>query len=443
MVKFGTSGIRGVFGAEVNSEIAERLGCAIVGEIGTTVIVGRDARITGPLLEHALVSGIISGGGNAVKIGIAPTPTLSLAVRNHGDMGVMVTASHNPPEYNGFKLFGRGGEETGKGYEKMIEEKLAKPPGPARWNEVGEITEFDGAIEEHIALALGLVDVELIRAKAPKVVVDCGNGAASKIMPYALRRAGCRVVAVNAEPCGIPARGLEPNKENLAETGAVVRAVGADLGIAHDGDADRAIALDENGELVGLDAQLALIARQELKKRKGSVVSTIEASLAVKEAIADEGGELLVTKVGSLNVAREMKKTKAIFGGEPCGEYIFNGGASVPDGIAAGLKLVELWCNEGSLAKLRSRIKTYPMVRAKFPSKEKEKAMVKIAAEIKHSFAGEVFEEDGVRVDIEEGWVLVRASGTEPLIRITAEAKNEEALKKIYKKAEAIVVKLA
>ena len=442
MAKFGTSGMRGKFGEEITAGLAIRLGQAVVTRKGMRVAVGRDSRATGPLLEQALISGILSAGGIALRAGIVPTPTLALAVRNHADFGVMITASHNPPEYNGFKLLGKEGE-AGKEVEERIEKAVGKEMKVADWQNIGESVRLDGVVREHMDLVLKLVDVPLIRRKAPKVVVDCGNGAACSIMPALLKEAGCKVVAVNAEPSGQFARGLEPNEENLAEAAKLVKAVGADLGIAHDGDADRAIAIDERGELLGLDAQLALICGEELAKRKGTVVSTIEASLAVKEAVESNGGKLVVTKVGSLHVAREMRKLGAVFGGEPCGEYIFTGGVPMPDGMLAGLRLVELFCRKGKLSALKAKVKTYPIKRARFESKDKEAAMRKIAPEVRKAFKGKFFEEDGVRVDFEGGWVLVRASGTEPIVRITAEAKDERLLGGAYSKAEAIVKKYA
>jgi phosphoglucosamine mutase len=441
MVKFGTSGIRGRFGTEITASLAIQLG-ACLAEKGR-IVVGRDTRTSGELLENALVSGITAASGDVVRIGIAPTPTLALAAKKFSATGVMITASHNPPDYNGFKLFNSSGEEIGSEEERKIEEKLAKGVKiEVKWDAVGREIRDKSAIYEHIGLALSLVDVAAIRKKAPKVVVDCGNGAASVIMPYALRQAGCKVVAVNAEPSGFFARGLEPNEENLRQTSEMVKAVGADLGIAHDGDADRAIIIDENGKLLGLDAQLAMMCGEILHAKKGVVVSTIEASLCVKEAVEKAGGKLAITKVGSLWCAREMKKQKAVFAGEPCGEYIFSGGVPVPDGILSGLKFVELFCKKGKLGSLREKIKAYPMRRAKYAAREKDAAMKRIAPELKKAFKGKVSDEDGIRADFEGGWLLVRASGTEPVIRITAEAKSEEKLKEIFGKAEGIVRRL-
>jgi len=440
MRKFGTSGIRGVVGKDVDAELAFDLGANLVKKKGCRVVIGRDTRNTGPMLEQALAAGVANAGGISVSIGIAPTPTTALATKKYGDIGVMITASHNPPEYNGFKLFNSEGEEIGKAEEKAIEEKLNSGEAPqASWDKMGSTAYNSNALYDHLDEIMKEVDVELIKKKNPKVVVDPGNGAASVIMPYALRLAGCQVVAVNTEPTGFFARNLEPNAENLKETREIVKAIGAELGIAHDGDSDRAIVIDENGELVGLDAQLALMCEEVLEEKKGKIVSTIEASLCVKEAVEKAGGELEITRVGSLFVARKMAEANAVFGGEPCGEYIFPDAVPLPDGILTGLKFVEYYCRHGSLAKAKEKISSYPMKRAKYECEDREKAMAAIAPKIKEEFKGSFFEEDGVRVDFDGGWLLVRASGTEPIIRITTENKTQEGLGKVFSKAEEIV----
>lgn len=431
-------------GREVTPELAFRLGACFVKKRGERIVVGRDSRSSGEMLESALVSGIISSGGVARRVGIAPLPAVSLAVRDYGDAGVMVTASHNPPEYNGFKLFGDGGGEAGKAEEERVERGIGAAK-LASWDALGRDERLHSVVRDHIDLALSLVDVGLIKGKNPRVLVDCGNGAASVEMPFALREAGCRVVAVNAEPSGLFSRGLEPCAENLCDASAMVRAVGADLGIAHDGDADRAVALDENGRLLGLDAQLALVCGEVLSggKRKGTVVSTVEAGLLVRDAVESAGGKLAVARVGSSFVAREMARLSAVFGGEPCGEYIFRGGVPVPDGILSGLKLVELFCRRGKLSGQVSRLKPVFMRRAKYPVKDKAGAMKRIAPGIEKEFSGKVFAEDGIRVDFSGGWVLVRASGTEPIIRITAEAASEKKLEEVFSRAEKVVKKFA
>ena len=440
--EFGTSGIRGLFGTEVDVRLAMELGSVLIEKPGWRVVIGRDTRTTGQALEMALAAGVLSAGGVPVAVGIAPIPTTALAAKNHGNAGVMITASHNPPEYNGFKLFNGKGEEVGPEREREIEQRLrAGEFNATGWEAVQAAESIDCAVREHIDLVLSLIDTKAIERKRPKVVVDCGNGAASVIMPYVLREAGARVIAVNAEPSGFFNRGLEPNEENLGGTAAIARAVGADMAIAHDGDADRAVILDEKGEMLGLDAQLAMMCEEVLKHRKGKIVSTIEASLLVKERVEKAGGKLLITKVGSLNCARLMRRSGAIFAGEPCGEYIFTGGVPLPDGVLTGLKFVEYLCHNGRLGARRERFKVYPMKRAKYPAKDKKAAMERIKDEVRAAFEGKLFEEDGIRVDMEDGWLLVRASGTEPVIRITAEHRRRDGLAKLFRKAEAIVKK--
>ncbi|MFH1470924.1 MAG: phosphoglucosamine mutase [Candidatus Micrarchaeota archaeon] len=430
---FGTSGIRGVFGKDVTVGLALEVGQAIGGK-GKTLFIGRDTRPSGIALENALASGALSSGADVVRIGIAPTPTTSYASRS--SLGAMITASHNPPEYNGIKLFEEG-EEIAREKERGIEKAL----GEKRWEfkGLGKERYISTAIREHSELVLSRVDIELIEKRKPKVLVDAGNGAGGVIMPYVLRRAGCKVVALNCEPTGFFARNLEPNAQNLEETAKVARSIGADLAIAHDGDADRAIILDEKGEMLGLDSQLALMCSDVLSKKKGVVVTTVEASLAIREAIESSGGKTLITKVGSLHVGEALKKAGGVFGGEPCGEYIFPGNHLVPDGIMAGLRFVELFCESGSLGDAAGKIKKYPMKRAKYPCKDKLKAMEKILERAKE-LGGKQSTGDGVRVDFEDSWVLIRASGTEPIIRITCEHKDKKGLEALFSRAEKIVL---
>ncbi|MCX6778415.1 MAG: phosphoglucosamine mutase [Candidatus Micrarchaeota archaeon] len=438
---FGTSGIRGKFGEFVTPELALKVGKAIVERQGEKVFVGRDTRLSGPVIEAALVAGVVSAGGEAVRLGVAPTPTVALAGRD--SKAVMITASHNPPDYNGMKIFGKGGEVQ-REFERRVEFKVEKGIGAARWDELGSESFDDGAVRRHMDAALAHADVGLIRKKAPKVLIDCGNGAGCSITPYVLREAGCRVVGVNADKSGIFARGLEPNAENLSETCRLVKACGADIGIAHDGDADRAVAIDENGEMVGLDAQLALMCGYLLGKGgKGTgkgkdVASTVEASLAVRESVEKAGGRLHITRVGSLDVANAIREKGCFFGGEPCGEYIFPEEVMVPDGVLCALKLVEMTCALGKLSALRKKVKIYPMRRSKYECRDKEKAMRAIREKMK-AFEGRMHTIDGIRVDFENGWVMVRPSGTEPAIRITCEHRNAKGLEKVFKQAEGIV----
>ena len=430
---FGTSGIRGIFNKDVTPELALRVGLAFSGK-GKTLFIGRDTRPSGITLENALAAGALSAGGDVVRLGIAPTPTTSLASRS--SIGAMITASHNPPEYNGIKLFEHG-EEIPREKEELIDKTVQE----RSWGlgESGHERTDSTAVQEHADLIIGAVDTSLIGRRKPKVLVDAGNGAGSVIMPYVLREAGCRVVAINCELSGFFARALEPNFQNLEETAKIARGVGADFTIAHDGDADRAVILDEKGEMLGLDTQLALMCTEMLSGKKGVVVTTVEASLAIREAIEMHGGKTVTTSVGSLHVAQSLKKNRGIFGGEPCGEYIFPKNHYVPDGIMTGLKFAELFCRGESLRKLAGGIKTYPMRRTKYPCKERKKTMG-LVLEKASTLGGKLSKDDGVRVDFEDGWVLIRASGTEPIVRITCEHKDKKGLETLFSKAEKIVL---
>ncbi len=430
---FGTSGIRGVFGKDVTPELALGVGLAFGGN-GKALFIGRDTRPSGIVLENALAAGALSVGADVVRVGVAPTPTVAYASRS--SLGAMITASHNPPEYNGIKLFEKG-EEISREGEALVEKKAREK----NWKlgEPGRERRITTAIHEHSDLVLGSVNVSLIAKRKPKVLIDAGNGAGSVITPYILREAGCNVVALNCEPSGFFARGLEPSIQNLEGTSRIARSLGADLTIAHDGDADRAIILDEKGEMLGLDAQLALMCGEMLSEKKGTVVTTVEASLAIREAIENHGGKTEITSVGSLHVAQLLKKRGGIFGGEPCGEYIFPSTHLVPDGIMAGLKFVELFCANGSLREAAAKVKTYPMKRAKYPCKDRKKSMEKILGKAK-ALGGKQNRGDGVRADFDDSWVLIRASGTEPIIRITCEHKDKKGLEALFSKAEKLVL---
>lgn len=437
-VHFGTSGIRGVVNESITSELGLALGKAVARKKGMKIVVGRDTRASGPVLEEALIAGINSAGGCALKLGVVSTPTVAIATRERAEKGVMITASHNPPQYNGFKLYNRFGEEVGREEEKAVERALAASKLTAEAGETCESYEVRDAVERHMEIALSLTDVKAIEKRKPTVVVDCGNGAACTIAPFLLKEAGCRVISVNSEPSGVFSRILEPNSESLEDACSVVRSIGADMGVGYDGDGDRAVIIDESGEVLGLDEQLSLLS-SHIVKEGATIVSTVEASLALTEAVEKNGGKLIITEVGSRNVAEVMRANSAVFGGEPCGEYIFPEEVMSPDGMLATLKFVELLCAKGKLGKLRKNVKKYPIKRAKIGCNDKRAAMDRIKGMVTREFRGDVNEGDGVRVDFSGGWLLVRASGTEPIIRITCEHKSKNELEKIFGRAERIV----
>jgi phosphoglucosamine mutase len=428
---FGTSGIRGLYGSEVTESLAMRITNLFAD---CDVAVARDTRTTGESLAFSAISGALGKGNNVRYIGIAPTPTLAFATKKNKCCGIMVTASHNPPEYNGLKLY-RNGMEIGRAAEQELEKAYGSNEKMefSAWDKVGKVIDESSAVLEHAEMIKELVNGDAIAKKKPKVVVDC-NGAGAVITPMVLRELGCEVIEMNSGLSGF-SRPSEPNVTNLKWLSAKILETKADLGIGHDGDADRTAVLDEKGEMLALDVQLALMMEHQLgkagKKGRKTVVSTVEASLCVRNAAEAAGAEIEITPVGSNFVSEVLDKKGAVFGGEPCGEYVFSEGLHVPDGILTAAKFVEIFSEKGKLSELGGKYRPYPMLRDKFPAKDKYGTVEKAKADItSKKWDATVRADDGIRVDEKDGWFLIRASGTEPFVRLTMEYKNPEILNK-------------
>ncbi|MFA6214332.1 MAG: hypothetical protein WC717_03575, partial [Candidatus Micrarchaeia archaeon] len=433
---FGTSGIRGVYGKAVSPALAMRVGNA-AAEKGGKFIIARDARQTSPVLSEALAAGAMLTGASVIDIGFAPTPLLAYATAREKCAGAMVTASHNPPEYNGIKLFSCGMEFT-REQEAAVEAAMqgreneagtiTAPWKAVEWNEAGqkENKEYE---KEYIQFLLSQVDKKAIVGKKPRVLVDAGNAAASLLAPALLRAGGCEVIELYCDEPGKFARDLEPKSETLGKAAKQVVAKKCDFGVAFDGDGDRAIGIDELGRVLGLDAQLSIFCAHFLKKKKGAIVSTVEASLCVKETVEKAGGKLAITPVGSLHVARQVKEARAVFGGEPCGEYVFPSSTPCADGLLAALALTEIFCVRGKLSALSDAVRTYPMERRKYrcEGKNKEKVMTALQQSLKFEGA-KLSVVDGLRYDFSDGWLLLRPSGTEPAMRLTCEFREKKKL---------------
>ena len=416
----GTSGIRGPYGTEITPELVMKIANAFAdGEVA----VGRDTRESGAVLERAALSGISAAGKDALVLGKVPTPAVAFATVEGRCNGLMITASHNPPGDNGMKFIRRGREMANKDVEGMLE-RYEK--GMEYASEPGDVFHRD-IYPEYLAFLKGQVDGKGIGEKKPKVVVDA-NGAAFRATPHLLRELGCRVISLNCEGRGMN-RPSEPSVKNLGAVCGAVKALGADFGIAHDGDGDRCIVVDEEGEVLNPDVQLALMIGEELRGKTGKVVSTVESSLLIKETVEKEGGEFVLTPVGSTHVGRVLEEEKAVFGGEPAGEYVYANGVHVPDGVLAAAKFAEIFAGRGKFGALASSFKPNPMVREKFPTKDRGKAMERIMGEL--SLEGKMSEMDGIRIDGDGYWVLVRPSGTESIIRLTAEARDNGLLEKV------------
>ena len=435
---FGTSGIRGLYGTDVTPELARKVGNA-AGCKGKKLVLARDTRSTSPILAKSLSAGAMAAGCSVIDIGVAPTPLLAYACMAEKCDGAMITASHNPPEYNGIKLFSHGMEYT-KQQEKEIESLVSAGEKAAEWKAAGQLSEKDYS-KDYIAYLLSKADVAAIRVANPKVLVDAGNAAAYSLGPALLEAAGCTVVRHYCDKPGDFKRNLEPNPSTLSEAGKLVKKEKCDFGIAFDGDGDRAIAIDEKGNVLPLDVQLAMFCRHFMAKNGNKkIISTVEASLTIRETVESLGGTVAITPVGSLYVAEEVKKQGAIFGGEPCGEYIFPFATPCAEGLLSALFIAEIFAQSGKLSALSSSIRTYSMERRKYkcPAGKKDAIMQAIAA--RPQLEGKLSTVDGLRYDFSDGWMLIRASGTEPAIRLTCEARTQKRLTEIAQRAENIIV---
>ncbi len=434
---FGTSGIRGKIGLDITLELALNIGMAIgtyVGGKGHKIVLGYDSRTSNEMVESAVTAGILQCGCHVLKLGMAPTPLVGYAtMKLNADAGVMITASHNPPEYNGIKLWNPNGMAYRQEQERVIEEIIhEKTFQTASWEDIGKIEENKYVVFDYIKDLLDQVDIK----PGVKIVVDCANGAASYISPLILRKAGCSVIAINAQPDGFfPGRLPEPSQKNLQELMKVVKATEADIGIAHDGDADRMIAIDEKGRMADFDKILALVSREI----GGKVVTTVDASLCTDKCMEEVGGQVVRTKVGDVHVAEAIEEKNASFGGEPSGTWLHPNFCMCPDGILSGLRVIELVQKYGPLSEQLDTIPSYPTIRDKVNCEDfqKDPIMAKVKAEL-HLLMDDVDDVnhiDGVRISMDDGsWVLIRPSGTESFIRITLEATSNEKAQRIRDK---------
>ncbi len=435
---FGTNGVRGFANKDMNPELALRLGRSLGTFLkpGDTVLVGRDTRTSGTMLIAALASGLQSAGVNVKDAGIVTTPALQYRVKtSQGKFaaGAVVTASHNPPEHNGIKFIDPDGTEMRSDKEDAIEDVyFAESYRNAAWNEIGTTGIEPRVNDAYVDACVAHVDGAAIRRAKLKVVLDTSNGAGSLTAPYMLQKLGVHVITLNAQPDGtFPGHPSEPTPENVKDLVNSVKAFGANLGVVQDGDADRCVFADENGEYVYGDRTLALVSGQMVvaSKAKGgdtTIVTPVSSSSIVEEYVKSKGGSVVYTRVGAPIVARRMMELNALFGGEENGGLIFPAHQHCRDASMTLAKILEILATTGQpFSKLLAEIPTASLVKKKIecPNDRKEKALVAFAAA--HA-KDRVDETDGVKVYTSEGWVLVRPSGTEPIFRVYAEAKTSD-----------------
>jgi len=442
-ILFGTDGVRGVANTELTIELAYKLGQA--GAYVLTkethhqpiILVGRDTRISGNMLEAALVAGICSVGAKAVKLGVVPTPAVAYLTRKYkADAGVVISASHNPVKYNGIKFFNSEGYKLRDELEEEIEgiildhtEELPTPVG----EEIGTIIEEPDALNDYVDFLKSTINVDL---KGLKIAVDCANGAAYMAGPKVLEALGAELIVTGSEPngCNINKNCGSTHIEALQE---IVKANKVDLGLAFDGDADRCLAVDENGNLVDGDQIMAICGLQMKKENTltgNTIVATVMSNLGLFIMAEKNGINVEKTKVGDRYVLEEMLKDNYKLGGEQSGHIIFLDYNTTGDGILTALQLLSVMKKTGKkLSELASVMEVLPqvLVNAKVSNEKKysyleNETVKKAIEELEAKFAG-------------EGRVLIRPSGTEPLIRVMIEGKDEKVLKEEAEKLAELI----
>jgi phosphoglucosamine mutase len=433
MALFGTDGVRGVANKDLTAELAVDLAIAaahILGEIGAfaghrpKAIVGQDSRASGDFLEAAVVAGLTSAGVDVYRVGVLPTPAISYLVKESGaDLGVMISASHNPMPDNGIKFFARGGDKLADSVEAQIEAHLGEPWDRPTGKDVGRIINDDSAKQKYLSHLLATINTDLAGLK---VVVDCANGAASFVAPLAYEKAGAKVTAISATPTGwnINENCGSTHLENLI---AEVKKTGADLGIAHDGDADRCLLIDHQGQVIDGDYILMILANSlmsENKLNKKTVVGTVMSNLGFVNAMEADGVAVVKTAVGDRYVLENMLVNNYSLGGEQSGHVILREFSNTGDGLLTALQVMQVVAkSKKSLNELASKMQKYPqvLINVKDVKREKLAASNKISDYIA----------DQEKTLGSNGRILVRASGTESLIRVMVEAKEMQTAQKI------------
>lgn len=431
---FGSSGTRGVANEEITPVFVLRVVAAAGGLWNADrVAVARDTRHTGRMLENAAASGLQSVGCAVDRLGAVPTPGVQAYAGREGVPAVMITASHNPPEYNGIKLIGPDGIELSVAQLERVEEAfLSEPDGSKSWAETGPEHHVEDATLTYIDEVIEATDRETIADAGLTVALDPGHGAASLTSPRIFRELGCRVVTVNAQPDGrFPGRDPEPVESNLGDLASLVRASEADVGIAHDGDGDRAIFFDENGTYIEGDAALAALANAELGAGD-STVAAVNVSQRLVDVCERVGANLELTPIGSTHITSRIQQLQregipVPVAGEGNGGIYFPEYSLARDGAYIGARFLELLAGT-SASEVVAPFDGYHNVRLKltYGDDAEREAMLAAVERAAEGADASINTTDGVRLDYGDGWVLARPSGTEPVIRVYAEAHEKD-----------------
>lgn len=442
---FGTNGVRGVVGKDLTPDSVLTIGKALGTMRKGCIAVGRDTRTSGETFVNAIKSGLLATGCDVVDCGILPTPALQYLVKEQFDGGAMITASHNPPEYNGVKIIEADGTEMGDEETLKLEQLIFEPSGSVKsWEHIGNEINAPHLIRKYIEAIVHSFPSGI--GSGITVVVDPGSGPACLTTPQILTEMGCRVITLNGITDGtFPGRLPEPSPEGLKGLAELVMSSGSAFGVAHDGDADRAVFIDDNGQFIEENKEFSLVAQFLCQQKKGAVVTPVSTSQMVESVVIHEGCTITYTPVGSIYVARTMRALKergneVVFGGEGNGGLIFPDHQFCRDGGMTAAMMVFILASTGK--KISTLIHDLPnryIIKDKIRSSNGEHILESLKRVYSHDLQDLT---DGVKIFHGQSWALVRASGTEPIIRIIVDAENNDSCEIFYKELMSHIVKI-
>lgn len=433
------SGVRGIIGKGLAPDVISRFSLSFgTFSNGGKVVIGRDTRNSGEMVKHAVVSGLLATGCDVIDIGVCPTPTVLYNVKSlKADGGIAITASHNPVEWNALKFIGKNAMFLNrKEAEKLITTYENNRFKPVVWNRLGTVSHNNEGIKRHIdaILSLPYLNIKRLKSRRFKVVIDCVNGAAFHAFPELLKKLGCDVVKVFCDGNGDFKRSPEPLPENLSVLGKTVKKTKADIGFATDADGDRLSIVSEKGVPLGEEYSLPLAVKFFLSKSKGNVVANLSTSRMIDYVTKEKGVRLFRTNVGEAHVVKKMKDVKAVIGGEG------NGGIILPELVftrdaLSGIALILEYLRESkkTITQLKKELPDLSIVKKRklLKSTKKEPDYKKIISGLPK---GRINRTDGLRIDWKDGWIHIRKSGTEPIVRVIAEARTKKKAEELCKK---------
>jgi len=449
---FGTFGYRGIANKDLSPGVALDLGAALASYLGKgkTVIVAQDTRTSSKMFEHALTAGLISHGCSVKTVGITPTPTLSFTIPYlKADAGIMISASHNPPEWNGIKLWNADGSAFSPEQDLVIEDiYFGKKFLPASWEEIGNVEQIEKISDRYIEAIISRTNQEIVRQAGFKVVLDCCGGAACYVTPNLCEKLGFNVVSFNCTPDGFfKERPAEPRPENIGKLKELVKMHNADFGVAHDTDADRTVFVDERGNFISGDRTFALTCYYLLRDNPGSkIVANVVTSSVILDVAEKVKAEVLWSPIGEPYITEIMKDTGAEVGGEENGGTIIRDWVWAREGPYLVPLIAELMANTGkTLSELSKEFPEYAQLKINvyFPKAEYDKKKFEVLKLIEKKVSEYNYDKivtiDGVKIFFGKEWLAIRPSGTEPLFRVFTEAETEERAKELNDKGVDIV----